>query len=411
MTYNVVLAATCGRVSGVDVFSCNLVRGLVERGIPAHIVLTTPLWLPPDPLPLPPDIPSQILPTGHYASWSARWRALVRYLEERAPCIYIPNYDWDHSCISPRLSNRVVIAGIVHSDDPQHYEHVARLGRYWNAVVAVSSAIAGRVSAIDPTLASRLVTIPYGVTAAGRRPERQKDGNAPLKIVYAGRLVQEQKRVMDLPGIIRALADLGIPAELTVIGGGIEQDAMVKACDELGIREQVNFLGILPNEQVLQIFSRNDVFILTSAYEGLPVSLLEAMGQGCVPVVTDIKSGIPEVITNGENGYRLPVGDIPAFVQCLASLHRDPAFRKSLANQAQQTILNGKFNLDRMVERYVLLFEELLAETEKGAFCRSPGKVLPPPSLHRWGYLPAPVQWAGYHGRRLLTNISSRTDR
>jgi len=90
---------------------------LKHLGIPAHIVLTTPDWLPPDPLPFPPDVPTRILPVGRYANWPSRWSAMMRYLEAHAPCIYIPNYDWVHSCVSPRLSSGVGIVGILHSDD------------------------------------------------------------------------------------------------------------------------------------------------------------------------------------------------------------------------------------------------------------------------------------------------------
>lgn len=411
MTYQVILAATSGRVSGVDVFSCNLARGLQRRGIPAYIVLTGHHWQPPDPMPLPADIPVQTLPMGRYASWPAHWRAMVHYLERRAPCIYIPNYDWLHSCVSPRLSAQVGIVGIVHSDDPQHYEHVARLGRYWNAIVAVSQTVAERTAALDPSLAPRLLTIPYGVAVPPQLPARQSAENAPLKIVYAGRLVQEQKRVLDLPRIARALADQGAPFVLTFIGGGEDAEQVRAACAELEVQAHCRFLGILPNDQVLQVLAQSDVFILTSEYEGLPVSLLEAMGQGCVPVVTDIRSGIPEVVQDGANGYRLPVGDSPAFARCLARLQRDVALRQALAVQAHHTIHSGAFGLESMVEAYAGLFERVLAQAKAGAYRRPRAKVLPPPALPWQGYLPAPVQAAGHYTKVILERVRAYVGR
>lgn len=385
--YPVIVSATSGRISGVDVFSVNLVRGLHKLKMKGHVLMTCHDESPPDPMPLPRDIPVQNLPVGKrmwpkgMISWRTRWQRLINYLERQAPCIYIPNYDWRHSCVSPQLSQKVGIVGIVHSDDPQHYEHVSRLGRYWNAIVAVSPAIAARVAALDPTLVPRLVTIPYGVEVPPCLPERDLEANAPLKVVYAGRVVQQQKRVGDLPKIISALHRRGIPVELTIIGAGSEDAQLRDACQPLIAEGLVYFLGTLPNAQVLKIFEQSDVFILTSDYEGLPLSLLEAMARGCVPVVTDLRSGIPELVRDGVNGYRVPVGDIQAFAERLSTLQRLPTWRRELASQAYHTIRTQGYDVERMVERYLMLFERVLREAETGIYRRPRGKVLPLPSM------------------------------
>ena len=167
----IVLATPAWSLNGPNVFSLNLARGLRARQIPAQIVVTRPDWVDAKPLATPADIPLEFLPVQPFLTLRARWKAMLDYLESRAPCIYVPNYDFGHSCISPRLSDRVAIVGIVHSDDPQHYEHVMRLGKYWNAIVAVSPAIADESRKLAPALADRVVVIPYGVTAAERHPK------------------------------------------------------------------------------------------------------------------------------------------------------------------------------------------------------------------------------------------------
>jgi len=439
--YHVILAATSGRVSGVDVFSANLVRGLNNLNMKAHVLMTCHDESPLDQMPLPRDIPVQKLPVGKFcewrpleggrvgapsqkpfrpfaeagslrggrASWRTRWQRVTDYLEGQAPSIYIPNYDWHHSCVSPQLSQKVGIVGIVHSDDPLHYEHVSRLGRYWNAIVAVSPAIAAHVAALDPTLVPRLVTIPYGVEVPPSLPERHREANAPLKVVYAGRLVQEQKRVGELPKIMSALHRRGVPVELTIIGSGSEEAELMNACAPPSFPPQhwggkkggaglVRFLGTLPNARVLEIFEQSDVFILTSDYEGLPLSLLEAMGRGCVPVVTDIRSGIPELVRDGVNGYRVPVGDIQAFAERLATLQRLPGLRRALASQAYQTIRTEGYDVQSMIERYLMLFERVLREAETGVYRRPRGKILPPHrppcKLRRHGWRACPPLYA-----------------
>ncbi len=406
---NVILAATTGRISGVDVFSADLVRGLRARGFPAQVVLTESHWTPPDPMPLPADIPVTVLPVARGASWPVRWRTMTRYLEAQAPCIYIPNYDWRHSCVSPVLSERVAIAGIVHSDDPQHYEHVTRLGRYWNAIVAVSPAIAKQVMTLDPTLAPRLHVIPYGVDAPERPPAKNSAEGAPLRIVYAGRLVMEQKRVMDLARIAEALAERQVPFELTIAGGGADQPALLDACAPLLVDRRVRFLGTLANTYVRQVFAESDVVILTSDYEGLPVSLLEAMAQGCVPVVTDIRSGIPELISDGVNGFRVPVGAVAAFCERLALLQRDVTLRQTMASAAHATIIAGGYRTEDMVTRYVELFEQVWRDAASGAYRRPRGHIVPPPALASeagWkAALPVPVRRLGTWGKRTLAPL------
>src|SRR5215471_7531992 len=140
-SFRVIVALPYWALSGTSIFSANLVRGLLDSGIAAEILLTeqeTERVIVPDPLlPQPTDIPVHKLPVSKTANWGAHWQGMIQYLEERAPCIYIPTYDWRHSIVSPRLSNRVGIIGTVRSDDPLHYDHVARLGQYWNAIVCV----------------------------------------------------------------------------------------------------------------------------------------------------------------------------------------------------------------------------------------------------------------------------------
>jgi glycosyltransferase involved in cell wall biosynthesis len=377
---NVIVSATSGRVSGVDIFSANLVRGMRALGRAGHVLMTCPDDSTPDPLPFPDDIPVVRLPVSRRMTWKARWASLSSYLERNAPCIYIPNYDWRNSCISPTLPQNVGVVGIVHSDDPQHYEHVARLGRYWNSIVAVSQKIANRVVELDPSLAPRLVVIPYGVEIPQSLPQRQSGPNSALRIVYAGRLVQQQKRIRDLPPIFSALVDRGVPAELTIIGSGEEEAALKAACSPWIGTGQVRFLGTLSNREVLGVFDQSDVLLLTSEFEGLPVSLLEAMAHGCVPVVTDIDSGIPEVVRRGETGFRVPLGDIGAFADCLGRLQSDPELRQSLSAASYNAVRTGGYSVEDMAVAYLSLFERVLVEAELREFQRPRGSILPPPN-------------------------------
>ena len=407
MNFNVIVASPDWSLSGVNVFSGNLVRGLQERGISTEILLTNQKRFNSKPMAIPTDIPVYELPVGELDSYPIRWRAMIRYLEARSPCIYIPNYDFNHSCVSPKLSNRVAIVGIVHSDDPLHYEHTCRLGKYWNSIVAVSKVIAEETASREPTFAQRLVTIPYGVSIAERFPQRSLDPNAPLKIVYHGLLKQHQKRILDLPKIIQELRDRGIPVELTIAGGGPTQQQVMDESQHLVKQGVIRFIGIIPNEKVPELLEQNDVFIMTSEFEGMPNALLEAMGRGCVPVVTNIKSGIPELVQDGFSGYRVPVGNIEMFAERLAILQRDVNLRRQMSLNAYSVADKGAYRTKDMVERYIELFHHILEEAECGNYRRPRGRIIPPASMKlSWKvYLRLPVLKTAMYGKRILSRM------
>ncbi|MBW8010819.1 MAG: glycosyltransferase family 4 protein [Chloroflexi bacterium] len=382
----VIVASTYWTVNGVNIFSTNLVHGLQERGFDAHILLTmqgSKMFSPPhtdSALPMPENIQVNNLPVNAYASWPMHWAAMSRYLEEHKPCIYIPNHDWWHSCVSPKAPEEVIIVGTLHNNDQHQHNYVSALGKYWNAVVAVSGEIAKQVVAHNPGLEDRVVTIPNGVMIPSNLPLRARKENAPLRIVYAGRLVQHQKRIHDLPKIVSALVERGVPLELTIIGGDPPQ-LLLDESSEYTKQKKVRFTGALPNSEVIEIFSKSDAFILTSEFEGLPLSLLEAMGQGCVPVVTDIPSGIPEVVIDGENGFLIPVGDIDTFASRLSRLQNDPSFRREMSKKAYQKVHAGKYGIENMVENYINLFHRVANDSSDGVYIRSNGRIAPPKSL------------------------------
>jgi glycosyltransferase involved in cell wall biosynthesis len=359
-------------------------------------VLTRPDWIDFKPLPRPGDIPVRELPLSRrFLSACERWETMRQYLEARAPCVYFPNHDFSHSCISPALSARVAICGIAHSDDPQHYEHVGRLGQYWNSVVAVSAAIGARIERQFPSLAPRLSVIPYGVSMPPSPCVRQPVHRA-LRAVYAGRLDQSQKRVLDLPAVMRAAALLGVHVELTVAGGGPEEEALQRAFRDAGQSARVRFVGILGADRMGDVYAEHDVFLLTSAFEGLPLGLLEAMGRGCVPLVTDLRSGVPEVIQHGVNGFVCEAGDAAGYARHLRTLHDAPGVRVEMALRAWETVYS-RFRLETMTDRYVSLCERLLSD----GFVRPPGTIEPSPFAPRAELLPGPVQMLGHYANDL----------
>jgi len=415
MCFKVIMTSPRWHLNGINAFSANLARELLKRGIEAKILLTQTdrrKYYPGIEVPLTPGIPFEILPVRFKRNtyWKSHWRALKNYLEQESPCIYLPNYDFGHSSICPKLSERIQIVGVVHSDARAHYDAVIRLGRYWDAIVAVSRAIRDKVAGFDETFWKRLITIPYGVHVPETIPERPPDDNRPIRLVYAGRLIQYQKRILDIPKIMGLLKGKDVPFEFTIMGNGPHEKKLIDECRRTAGQNVVNFLGAVPYDRVPEILSGKDLFILTSKFEGTPVSLLEAMAQGCVPVVTDIHSGIPDLIKNNVNGYKVPVGDINTFAERIVTLKEDLNLRRQMSCQAYSKIKNCGYNIEDVAQKYIDLFKHVTEEAKSGNYRRPKGVIVPPRFLRvspdildSWSWrITSPIRWLG----RLLRSLN-----
>jgi glycosyltransferase involved in cell wall biosynthesis len=377
--YEVVVASPRWVVNGVSVFSENLVRGLRARGVSAHLLLTGSSEGDVNPMALPSDMPIHQLSVENVRGRRARQKRMIEYLKDRAPCIYIPNHDYEYSCIAPELPSDVGVVSVVHSDHSQHYAYALYLGKFCNATVAVSQTIAAHLASSDPDLTTRLRIVSHGVPAESelRRPTRDRTG--PLRILYVGRLEEQVKRVFDLPRIIEGLDRHGVPATLTVVGDGSDRKKLESLSNPWVERGTIRFTGILSNREVAHELRNHDALILTSEYEGFPLAVLEAMACGCVPVVTAIRSGIPELVRDGDSGYAVDVGDIEAFVERLAGLQRDARLRERLSARAFETLHQGELTSEAMADRYIDLFDDIAKELSDGAFKRPSTRIEPFP--------------------------------
>ena len=108
-------------------------------------------------------------------------------------------------------------------------------------------------------------------------------------------------------------------------GRGLERHAAA-----LGIADRVRFLGAGTRDDVLALFRAVDVGLLTSAWENLPHTLLEALAVG-TPVIATAVGGIPEVVVDGENGVLVPAGDVAAIAAAIDRLRTDADLRGALA--------------------------------------------------------------------------------
>jgi len=143
---------------------------------------------------------------------------------------------------------------------------------------------------------------------------------------------------------------------LLVIGGGELRDALGQRASALGLTLRVHFLGA--RRDLGDLLAAMDVFVMPSLWEGLPLSMVLAMGAG-IPVVATAVAGIPEVVDAGRTGLLVPPGDAAALGDALARLFTDGALRAQLGRDARASVL-PRFGIDKYVESIVALYDRLL---------------------------------------------------
>jgi mannosyltransferase len=127
--------------------------------------------------------------------------------------------------------------------------------------------------------------------------------------------------------------------------------------DRLGVLPSIEFVGSLASEEVVPFYRAAKVLVLLSAYEGLPMVLLEAMREGLPVVATDV-SGHPDAIDDGISGFLVPVDDVDAMANRCVALLQDPGAAAVMGKRARRVVVE-RFSLDSEVDAYIRLYRSL----------------------------------------------------
>ena len=334
------------------------------------------------------------------------WEALIAYVERRAPCILFTGYDFLGNSVVPALTDRVGVVMWAQADDGDYYEQVYRLGLYANAVVCVSRRIRDGVSALNPVIGERAHVIHNSsIWSRDIVATRAEEPREAMQLIYSGRLVQYQKRVLDFIDLARALDATGAPYELSLVGTFSSREN-TEAAFRADAREhlsdgRIKLVGRRTRSEILDELARQDFFVLLSDFEGLPLALVEAMACGCVPVVAESPSGIPELIESGRDGLIMEGRDYRHWAEVLVATWEDRRRHLQLSQAAREKV-RGEFTVEHIGEQFHRLFSGIADEIESGSYRRPPsltwgrdrsqsGDVLPPPNIHR----PAALQLPG----------------
>jgi glycosyltransferase involved in cell wall biosynthesis len=206
--------------------------------------------------------------------------------------------------------------------------------------LAIRSGVAGH---------ARLSTVYCGLPPAAPQaaPERE-----PPSVVMVARFFAQKDHAVAL----RAFAAVRHPdARLLLVGDGPGLDGCRRLVADLGLAGRVEFLGA--REDVPTILARAQLFLLCSRYEGIPISVLEAMRAG-LPVVASAVGGVPEAVQHGRTGLLAARGDVEGTAKALALLLGQPRLRAAMGRAGREHFL-AHFTFEQMIERIGAIYERL----------------------------------------------------
>ncbi|MGA6985437.1 MAG: glycosyltransferase [Terriglobales bacterium] len=183
---------------------------------------------------------------------------------------------------------------------------------------------------------------------------RQRDP----EILVVGSLVRSKGHEL----VLRAIGNLRSPfpeLRCRIIGEGRDRDEFESLVRQLGIGQQVQFVGRQSRSAVAEAMRRCSVFVLPSRNEGLGCVYLEAMSCG-KPAIGCRGQGIDEVIEHGKNGWLIPVGGLEELLQGLSTLLQSADVSSRMGLAARATILNG-FTLSDQARRLANIYRQAIA--------------------------------------------------
>lgn len=229
-------------------------------------------------------------------------------LDEKA---VIVAHDWVELGMASNLGLQNPVVQFLHGDYDYYYQLAVKHEQAIDLFVPVAKSIETTLKKRLPERAADIRYLRFPVPDVANGEEVGVEN-----IVFIGR-PENAKGYHLLPAIAKRLKEKSISLRWHIVGSdGLHE--MDKAGWESGI--EVKHYGTMPNEKVLVLLKKMQVFILPSLREGMPVALIEAMKAGVIPVVNDIDGGIQELVINSETGFKIENNTVESYEERISDL-------------------------------------------------------------------------------------------
>lgn len=278
-----------------------------------------------------------------------RLKALYEFLREFQPQVVFSVIGSEALEMQRYVPPSVLRVAMLHDKVLQAFNSV-RLHRPWlDELVVVSPPLLQCVTQWVPDLPCTYLE--HGIPLRDNMPVRQANPDAPLRILYYGRLDEDPKQVRLFPEIRKKLKERQVSFRWTIHGRGKDEGFLRHEMAEGVKLGDVVFSEPVHHDKLDTIIARHDVYLLASRLEGGPLTLLESMARGLVPVCGDTPCLIQTVVTK-DNGFRVDCSNPDAYADSIAALDRDRSLLEAMSMESRRTIVD-RFSEMRMTERYL----------------------------------------------------------
>ncbi|MCD4671764.1 MAG: glycosyltransferase family 4 protein [Anaerolineaceae bacterium] len=193
----------------------------------------------------------------------------------------------------------------------------------------------------------------------------------PISVLYLSNLI-DSKGYFDLFESIILLRKMGIDVAANFCGAfmtvedtpesisNTHREIFIKAVNDQSLNGSIRYFDVVSGQQKEQIINESDIFVLPTyyIYEGLPISIIEAMASG-LPIITTEYRGIPSLVNDGVNGFFVPPKSPQKIAEYIKFLYENPSEYNRLSLQSLE-MFNSSFTVDMVQEKMISVFQSLM---------------------------------------------------
>jgi glycosyltransferase involved in cell wall biosynthesis len=249
-------------------------------------------------------------------------------------------HGWGFDPNAPKLTRNIALAA------------EKLLAKFATKIICVSESDRQLAIKLGVLAAERIVTIHNGINPGIELPVSTAKA-APTQLIMVARFNKQQK---DQNTLMKAIQQIDRDINVLFVGSGPDLDEAKNTAQELDILSKVSFLG--DRLDVPQLLAQSQIFVLSTHYEGLPISILEAMRAG-LPIIATNVNGIPEQVVDGKNGLLVERQDVDGLVQAITNLVDNPMLCQKMGRESIEK-LQREFTIDEMVASTKALYQSVM---------------------------------------------------
>ena len=338
-------------LGGIETWAMMVTRDFRKRGYP------TELWLRKQQQDIPEELKEAVVEIDYdYSRYKESIEETVKMLIEKLPCTVISNWQ-SQVMVAAILVKRmypeqIKIISVIHNDKKVLYRRQKYMEKDTDIIFGVSRKICQTFITEYGIDKNKVIYKESPVRCVDFEKKYTLSQAEPVKIGYAARITKYQKRADLLVELVNKINKMNLNVEFEIAGDGNYFERFKRDIDLS--KGNVKVLGNLPREKMQAFWRDKDIFINISDFEGVGLSMLEAMSNGVVPIETDV-AGADEFIKNGVNGYYVSIGDVEGMIAKIKLLVDDRNKMESMGRISRE-IVKEKCN----EEDYIDVLESLI---------------------------------------------------